>query len=217
MHHDGDHVVHGLGAGETVGVGKQVAFQAGSLGIKIADQGDIAVGGVEKILGRAEPGKLHHAGNVVEVVTLGNGDGVDVNVAAGETIVNLTRGGRLIELVLTRLEGAAESVMQQQEGVRAADDASGLQVGGNATAGGAGPQQDEFCPAGLDGQVERPGQPDGGDENEDQKDGKRCAQHGLSLDDCEQCAAVSRDSSDVRPRRVAGENPDSSRAKARSE
>ena len=151
MHHDGDHVVHGLGAGETVGVGEQVAFQAGSLGIKIADQGDIAFGGVEKILGRSQPGKLHHARNVVQVITLRNRNGVDVDVAAGEAVVNLLRGGGLIELVLAGLEGAAESVMQQQESARAADDAGGLQLGGNATAGGAGPQQDELRPAGWAG------------------------------------------------------------------
>ena len=83
--------------------------------------------------------------------------------------MDLPRGGRPIELVLAGLESAAEGVVHEQEGARAADDAGGLQFGGNATAGGARAQEDELRSAGLDGQVERPGQPDGDGEDENQE------------------------------------------------
>ena len=146
VHHGRRNLVRGVDAGELVGVGKQVAFQRLGLGIDIAQQRQVILGGGDEVGGSAQAGLLDHGGDVIEVVAFGHDDGAGEDVAAQHAVAHLQRVGRNVELVLACLQAPlAHRVMHHQECGGAVDDAFALQRLGDVAGAPSGTQQDEFC------------------------------------------------------------------------
>src|SRR5580698_6814546 len=86
---------------KTIGIGKEIAFQAAGLGIEIGDQGSLGDGGGQKTLpGDVEEAGLDDPGGDVETSgSLGNGYCQGVDVAAGDSCVDFRDRRGVVEAV----------------------------------------------------------------------------------------------------------------------
>ena len=183
MDHGGGDVVQALGAGETVGVGEEVALEAGGLGIEVGDQAGVGVRDADEVVGAAQSGLLQHAGHFVEVVSLGHHHGVDQHVAAGDAVIDLDRVGGLVEAVFARLERLLAPVVHQQKAGHAADDAGRAQLHRDVTGGRAGAQHHGGRGRRLQRQEENVAQPGDGDRQTQQHQDEQAATQAISLDE----------------------------------
>ena len=133
-------------AGEAVGVGEEVAFErfgVGAWGEEIGDEFDVLALGGEEGFAFGEAGGFDCGGDVEDVEALGDGEGLGVDVAADEAVVDLGWWDRVVEAIFAGLEGAVAGEAEEGEGVAAADDAVFPQKGGDGGGAGAGGDVDE--------------------------------------------------------------------------
>ena len=105
--HGGEHLERGGVAGEAVGVGEEVAFERLGVGAGREEVGDefgvLALGGEEGVA-FGEPGGFDGGGDVEDVEALGDGEGLGVDVAADEAVVDLGWRDWMVEAVLAGFE-----------------------------------------------------------------------------------------------------------------
>jgi hypothetical protein len=183
MHHGGGDVVLVLGAGEVVGVGEEVAFEAGGLGIEVGDQPGVGVGDAHEVVGASQPRLLEDGRHLVEVRSLGYHHGVDHHVATGDAVIHFDGIGGLVETVLARLERLAAPGIHQQEAGRAADDPGGAQLGGDVPGGGTGAQQHGGAARRLQRQEQDVAQPGDHRRQAQQEQDEEQATQAISLDE----------------------------------
>src|SRR5271168_3677827 len=96
---------------------------------KVGDElGMLAFGGQEDIA-LGEAGGLDCGGDVEDVVALGDGEGLGIDVALDEAGVDLGHGDGVVETVLPSLEGAAFLQTEETEAITTADDAASFHLG----------------------------------------------------------------------------------------
>ncbi len=170
--HGGEDLERGGVAGEAVGVGEEIAFERAGVGVWWQEAGEefgvLAFGGEEDVAA-GEAGGFGGGGDVEDVVALGDGEGLGVDVAAEEAVVDLAGRGGVIESVFAGLEGAVAAETEEGEGVTAADDAVFSQEGGDGGGSGAGRDVDEGLRGWAVGGVEEEGGCAGGEEEKEQE------------------------------------------------
>ena len=115
FHHGGSHLLHGHHAGEFVGVGEKISFERFCAGGDIGDQGGVGLRDFQEIVGGAEAGVFDGAGDVEHGEAFGHDDGVEVDVAAAEALLNVNDVRRLVEEIFPGLEGAAVMVVVPED------------------------------------------------------------------------------------------------------
>ena len=93
-------------ARDAVGVREQVAFQAGGLGVEIADRPRV-VHLLEKRMRRHDVFALERGRDVENAMALRHRQKVIEDVAAGQAVENLKRAGWLLEAILAGLQSGA--------------------------------------------------------------------------------------------------------------
>ncbi len=102
--HGCGHVVHGLHAAEFVGVGKKVALERRRVGRDVGDERGIGLRHFQEVIRGAESGGFDGASDVEHGEAFGNDDGMEINVAAAETLLEVDDVCRLLEEIFSGLE-----------------------------------------------------------------------------------------------------------------
>src|SRR5208282_3230016 len=182
--HDTRYLSHGHHPCELIRVGEEIAFQGFCVRGQVGDHVRVVLRDFQKVVGGTEAGGLDGAGDVEHGEAFGYDDGVEVNVAAPEALVNVDYVCGLVEEIFSSLERVlVAQVVPEDESFFAANDAGTLEFGGDAVRGVAGAQQDEGLPRGLDGREHGPGEPSRGAEGSERNQPENLAHSSDSLDD----------------------------------
>jgi len=96
---------------------------------------------LQEVRARTEPGGFNRPRDIEHGKAFGNDDGMEVDVAASQAIVDVDNIPRLVEQILPGLERTAMvQVVPKDEGILAMDDSVCLQLRGNAAGGEPGAQ-----------------------------------------------------------------------------
>ena len=155
--HGRGHLVHGHHAGEFVGIGEKISFERVRAGSDVGDQGGVGLRDFQEVAGGTEARGLDGAGDIEHGEALGDDHGVEVDIAAAEALLNVEHVRGLVEQVFPSLQGATGvHVVPEHEGFFAANDAGGLEFGGDAAGGIAGMEHDKHLPGRLGGRQNSP-------------------------------------------------------------
>lgn len=140
--HVGDEVVHGGADGEDVGIGEEVALEAGALGEVLGEaRGELgALDGGEEFVARAESGLFGEDGHFFDTKAFGEGDAEDGDgFADGEEVEDGGCAGPRGEEVIAGAEEPLEAgeAAEELELAARADDSEFLEAATDLTGGGA--------------------------------------------------------------------------------
>ena len=188
--HRRHHFLRGLGAGELVGVGEEIALQRFRVRRQIRDQLGLGFSNMQKIGCRSETGVFHRLGNIEHGEAFGDGDNVEVDIAARDAIVNLGKSRLALEKILTRLQGwfGMQHVPQTKDQF-AADHPGLFQLGANPASGVPGMQQQSGVGPRRGRDVNLPGQPAASRDHGKQEQFSQRA-HGSSVEAFSDCYKV---------------------------
>jgi hypothetical protein len=183
LDHGRRHFLHGLGAGEPVGVGEKVSFESFGVGIEIGNEGRVRCSNVQEILTGSQAGVLNRCRDIEHGEAFWNDNGVNVNVAVRQTVVYVDSAGTLIKEIFAGLQGMlAVKVLPEDKRVSVTNHARGFQFIGDASSGVSRTEQYEFLPVGSEWGLERPAQPSAGGKDSEQQQCEKSSQRGNSLD-----------------------------------
>ncbi len=131
----------------------------------------LAFRGEEDIAFR-EAGCFDRSRDVEDVVALGNGKGLGVDVALDEASIDIGCGDRVVEAVFAGFEGSSAGETEKVKAVSTADDSVLLHEGGDGRGTGACRDVDEGLGRGAVGGVDDVGGCPGGDEKKQQDNPK---------------------------------------------
>ena len=167
-----------------IGVGEKIALERRCAGSDIGDERGIGLRHFQEIRRGAESGSLDGAGDVEYGEALRNDYGMEINIAAPETPLQVDDVRRLLEQIFSGLEPAAVvKIMPEDEGILAANDPGGLQFRGNTPRGISGVQQHKGFRRGFRGSQQSPGEPSPEGERCNNDEPEDFAHDGDSLDD----------------------------------
>jgi hypothetical protein len=170
MNHCRRHFLEALRARELVGVGEEVALERLGLRRQIRDELGLGFGNMQKIGCRPEPGVLHRLGDVEHRVAFGNGDYVEVDIAARDALVNLWQTCGPLETIFAGLQGwLGVQYVPQPENELAADHSRPFQLRSNSTRRISGTQQQRTIGRRRKRDIELPSGPAGNGENDNEK------------------------------------------------
>ena len=136
--------MHGHHPRELVGLGEKISFKRTRVGRDIGNQASIGFSGLEEIVGGAQSGLFHGAGDIEHGEAFGNDDGVKIDVAATKSLLDVDDVGRFVEEIFAGLQRASMMVVvPQDEGFLALDHSGIFQFGGNAAGGISGAQHND--------------------------------------------------------------------------
>ena len=95
------HIVHALGSGEVIGVRKKVAFERRGLRCQIGNETGISGRDFYEITGLPEARAFDCSGNIEQIEPFRDDDGVEVNVTASQTIMDLDCIGVVLKQIFT--------------------------------------------------------------------------------------------------------------------
>jgi len=173
MHHRRCHFLQALGPRELVGIGEEIAFERRGLRRQIRDQLGLGFDNLQKISRRPESRVFHSLGDVEHRIAFGNGDHVEVDIAARDPLINLRKTRRALETILARLQGRlGVQQMPEPESNLASDHPSLFQFRRNAPRRISGMQQQRSIGWGRNWGKDQPSQPaaNGEGDNQNQRD-----------------------------------------------
>ena len=184
FHHRSRHLLHGLHAGELIGVREEIAFESLGVWREVGDEGSIRGRDFEEVLARSQAGVLYGLRDVEHVIALGNDHRVEVNIAMHQPAVDIKRTGTFIEEIFPSLQRTfVMKIVPKHESVRTTYHAGRLQFGRDPASGVAGMQKDKRLPHRRHRLGQSPRQPSSESENGEQQNCENNTHLTISLDE----------------------------------
>jgi hypothetical protein len=124
----------------------------------------------QEFVGRTQSGPLYSMCNIEHGETLGDDDGVKVDIASPKAFLNIDQVSGFVEEIFAGFERAPVVVIvPENEGALASDNARGFEFGGDVTRRISGAEQNKNLTRRCDGHQQRPGEPTCGAQSRNQK------------------------------------------------
>ena len=122
-------------AGECIGIRKEVALEAPGSGIEIGDEPGLLCLRLDEILAGCKSRLLEPESDIKDGCAFGNGHRSGEDIAAGNAVIDLCDGLRVVEAVFTGTEGSPSDPTHQVKSEPGAHHSSRLQLAANPNRG----------------------------------------------------------------------------------